>query len=248
MSNTPTPQTDTPLLEHLIELRKRLLHAIFGVLIIAIALSPFANTLYQYLAQPLIALLPAGSSMIATEVASPFLVPFKLVLFSAICLSTPWIAWQVWQFVAPGLYKNEKRLLLPMLATSIILFYTGIAFAYWVIFPIVFAFLTQSAPQGVQVMTDINQYLSFVLVLFLAFGCAFQLPVITVALIQTGVATVEGLKKKRPFIIIGCFTIGMFLTPPDVISQTLLAIPMWLLFETGIIAASIIKKPHTDKP
>ena len=183
--------------------------------------------------------------MIATEVASPFLTPFKLSLVLAIFIAIPYILHQLWSFVAPGLYKNEKRIALPLLVSSIILFYAGIAFAYYVVFPLVFSFFTSVAPDGVTIMTDINRYLDFVLKLFFAFGIAFEIPIATVLLVWTGASDVDSLRKKRPYIIVGCFVVGMLLTPPDIISQLLLALPMWILFELGIIFSMVTKKPET---
>ena len=219
-----------PLVAHLTELRDRLLRALLSVLLIFICLFPFANEIYTFVSEPLRALLPEGSSMIATDVASPFLTPFKLTLVTAIFLAIPVILYQLWAFVAPGMYRTEKRVAFPLLASSVILFYAGAAFAYFVVFPLIFAFFTSVGPSDVAVMTDINRYLDFVLKLFFAFGIAFEIPIAAVILIWTGVMTPEALAKKRPFIIVGCFVFGMLLTPPDVISQSLLAIPMWMLF------------------
>lgn len=188
------------------------------------------------------ALLPPGSQMIATEVASPFLAPFKLTLVVALFLAIPAVLHQAWAFIAPGLYENEKALALPLLASSILLFYAGAAFAYYVVFPLLFQFFTTTGPESVAIMTDINQYLNFVLKLFFAFGVAFEIPIATFLLIWTGATSVEALSKKRPYIVIACFVVGMLLTPPDVISQSLLAIPMWLLFEVGILASRLFKR------
>ena len=223
-----------PLIEHLIELRSRILKSLLAVLIVFLPLFYYANTIYGFVSEPLRAFLPEGSSMIATEVASPFLTPFKLALVLAIFVSIPVILHQCWAFVAPGLYSNEKKIALPLLISSILLFYAGMAFAYYVVFPLVFGFFTSIAPAGVTIMTDINRYLDFVLKLFFAFGLAFEIPIATLLLLWTGATTVTALKNKRPYVIVGCFVLGMLLTPPDVISQILLAIPMWLLFELGI--------------
>jgi sec-independent protein translocase protein TatC len=222
------------LVSHLIELRDRLLRGIVIVLVMTVALLPFANDLYRLLAQPLMAHLPESSSMIATEVAAPFLTPFKLTLITAIVLSVPVLLYQIWSFVAPGLYKNERQIVLPLVVSSTLLFFLGIAFAYFVVFPLMFAFFTQAAPEGIAVMTDISKYLDFVLKLFFAFGIAFEVPVATVLLVWAGITTVERLREKRPYIIVAAFVFGMLLTPPDVISQTLLAVPVWLLFEVGL--------------
>lgn len=226
--------TEQPLIYHLIELRDRLLRVVLVVGVVFLALFPFSNKLFSWLSGPLMAHMPEGSSMIAIEVASPFLIPFKLTLFLALFLSIPYVLYQLWSFVAPGLYKHERRLVYPLLVSSTVLFYAGAAFAYFVVFPLVFAFFTGTAPDGVSVMTDISRYLDFVLTLFFAFGMAFEVPVFTVLLVWTGMATQEGLREKRPYIIVGAFVIGMLLTPPDIISQTLLAVPVWLLFELGV--------------
>lgn len=233
-----TPQ---PLVAHLTELRDRLLRAVLAILVAFICLFPFANEIYAFVAEPLQSLLPEGSSMIATEVASPFLTPFKLTLVLAIFVAIPYVLFQVWAFVAPGMYKQEKRIAFPLLASSVLLFYSGAAFAYYVVFPLIFAFFTSIGPAGVTVMTDINRYLDFVLKLFFAFGVAFEIPIAAVILIWSGVTTPDNLAKKRPYIVIGCFVIGMLMTPPDIISQSLLAIPMWLLFELGIFFGRLIK-------
>jgi sec-independent protein translocase protein TatC len=227
------------LVSHLAELRDRLLRSVVMVLIITLALLPFANNLYRLLARPLMAHLPESSSMIATEVAAPFLTPFKLTLITAIILAVPVLLYQIWSFVAPGLYKNERQLVLPLVVSSTLLFFLGIAFAYFAVFPLMFAFFTQAAPEGIAVMTDISKYLDFVLKLFFAFGIAFEVPVATVLLIWAGITTVERLQEKRPYIIVAAFVFGMLLTPPDVISQTLLAVPVWLLFETGLWFARV---------
>ena len=229
------PDLEQPFLSHLIELRDRLLRVVIAVLAVFLVLFPFQNTVYSYLAQPLMAHLPEGTSMIATEVASPFLTPMKLAFVAAIFLSMPFILYQFWAFVAPGLYKHERKMVLPLVVSSSVLFYVGMAFAYFVVFPLVFAFLTGTAPEGVAVMTDIGRYLDFVLTLFFAFGFAFEVPIATIILVWIGVTTPENLAAKRPYIIVGAFVVGMMLTPPDVISQTLLALPMWVLFELGIV-------------
>lgn len=226
-----------PLISHLVELRDRLLRVVLAVLLIAAALFPFANDLYILLSEPLLAHLPETSSMIATEVASPFLAPFKLTLTSAIMLAMPVLLYQVWAFIAPGLYKHEKKLLFPLMFASTVLFFLGVLFAFYVVFPVIFGFLTQAAPQGVAVMTDISSYLDFVLKLFFAFGLAFEVPIATMLMVWSGMSTRESLREKRPYVIVGAFVIGMLLTPPDVISQTLLALPVWLLFELGLFCS-----------
>ena len=239
--SSQTEEEGQPLIEHLVELRNRILHSLTAVIIIFFPLFFFANDLYTFISQPLREFLPEGTSMIATEVASPFLTPFKLSLVLSLFAAMPYILHQIWGFVAPGLYSNEKRVAFPLLLSSILLFYAGIAFAFFVVFPLVFAFFTSVAPDGVAIMTDINRYLDFVLKLFFAFGLAFEIPIATMLLIWTGATSVESLKKKRPYVIIGCFIVGMILTPPDVISQILLAIPMWVLFELGIIFSAVIR-------
>ena len=231
------------LLDHLIELRDRLLHMVLAVLILFLALFPFSEQIFTAVAQPLLALMPEGTSMIATSVTSPFLVPFKLVLLLAVLLAVPYLLHQMWAFVAPGLYSHEKRLAAPLLVSSVFLFYCGIAFAYFVVFPLLFAFFIAVAPEGVSVMTDIGQYLDFIIAIFFAFGIAFEVPVATFLLILAGATTADKMAKKRPYIIVGAFVIGMMLTPPDVISQSLLAIPMWALFEIGLILSRIFIKP-----
>jgi len=237
-----THDTPQPLVTHLVELRDRLLRAVLSVLVVFICLFPFANDIYAFVSETLRELLPQGSSMIATEVASPFLTPFKLTLVVALFLAIPYVLFQVWAFVAPGMYRKEKRIALPLLASSVLLFYAGAAFAYFVVFPLIFAFFTSVGPSDITVMTDINRYLDFVLKLFFAFGIAFEIPIAAVILILTGVTTPDKLASKRPWIIVGCFVAGMLLTPPDVISQSLLALPMWLLFELGILFGRILHR------
>ena len=236
---------DQPLIAHLIELRDRLIRILVVILLFFLAFIAFANDLYAYLADPLQSLLPEGASMIATQVASPFLAPFKLALYLSVYCGAPMILYQLWGFIAPGLYDNEKKIAGPLLISSIFLFYAGMAFAYFVVFPLVFGFFTTIGPTGVTVMTDIDAYLSFVLKLFLAFGLAFEIPVATMLLIKAGIASPESLKSKRPYVFIGCFVVGMLVTPPDVISQTLLAVPMWLLFEVGLIGSRFLGQPKS---
>lgn len=231
---------------HLIELRDRLLRILIAVLVVFLCLMPFANDLYLMLSEPLMSALPAGTTMIATEVAAPFLIPFKFALVFALFLTVPIFLHQMWGFVAPGLYKKERKLVLPLLLVSTILFYLGVLFAYSVVFPLVFNFLTNAAPDGVTVMTDISRYLEFVIKMFFAFGLAFEVPIVTYVVILAGITTADDLAKKRPYVIIGAFILGMFLTPPDAISQTLLAIPMWLLFELGLLAARKFIPPKEE--
>ncbi|WP_438436546.1 Sec-independent protein translocase subunit TatC [Kluyvera georgiana] len=223
-----------PLIAHLIELRKRLLNCIIAVIVIFLALVYFANDIYQLVSAPLIKQMPVGATMIATDVASPFFTPIKLTFMVSLILSAPVILYQVWAFVAPALYKHERRLVVPLLISSTLLFYIGMAFAYFVVFPLAFGFLTHTAPEGVLVSTDIKSYLDFVMSLFIAFGVSFEVPVAIVLLCWVGVTTPDDLRKKRPCVLVGAFVVGMLLTPPDVFSQTLLAIPMYCLFEVGV--------------
>ena len=248
MTDAIPPQADQeqPLIAHLSELRDRLLRALACVFAIFLVLTFFANDIYHAVALPLMAQMPENTTMIATEVASPFLVPFKLAFFTAVFFSMPYILYQAWAFVAPGLYKKEMRFAFPLLVTSIILFYVGIAFAYFIVFPLLFGFLTSAAPAGVSVMTDISHYLDFILKLFFAFGMAFEVPIATILLITTGVTTTEALAEKRAYIVVGAFAVGMLLTPPDIVSQFLLAIPIWLLFESGLILSKYFKGPEED--
>jgi len=240
-----TPQ---PLVAHLTELRDRLLRSILAVLLVFCALFAFANDIYAYVSEPLRALLPEGSTMIATEVASPFLTPFKLTMVTAVFLAIPYVLYQLWSFVAPGMYRNEKKLAIPLLVSSVLLFYAGAAFAYFVVFPLIFGFFTSVGPSDVTIMTDINRYLDFVLKLFFAFGLAFEIPIAAVIMIRVGVTTADDLARKRPYIIVGCFVLGMLLTPPDIISQSLLAVPMWLLFEAGVVFGRMITPQGESSP
>jgi sec-independent protein translocase protein TatC len=246
-SEPDEPGAEQPFLSHLIELRDRLMRMALGIALVFLMLFPFANELYVYVASPLMAQLPEGSTMIATQVASPFLTPFKLALVAAVFLSMPWSLYQIWAFVAPGLYRHEKRLAVPLLVSSIVLFYLGMLFAYYVVFPLVFAFMAGTTPEGVAMMTDISAYLDFVLALFFAFGVAFEIPIATILLVATGMTTPEALGRKRPFVIVGVFVAGMLLTPPDVISQTLLAVPMWLLFELGILFSRLLLRRRSAR-
>ena len=235
-----------PLVAHLRELRDRFRNALIAVFVAFLGLFPFANQLYTYVSEPLRSLLPEGSSMIATEVTSPFLTPFKLSLVLAVFIAMPVILAQLWGFIAPGLYKSEKRIAIPLLTSSVVLFYAGVAFAYYVVFPLLFGFFTTVGPVDISVMTDINRYLDFVLKLFFAFGLAFEVPVAAVILILTGVVTADQLANNRSYVIVGCFVMGMLLTPPDIVSQTLLALPMWLLFEIGLVMGRILSRSPSD--
>ncbi len=247
-------------ISHLVELRDRILRVVLCVLLVFLGLAAYSNEIYSFLAGPLLAHMPKNSTMIAIDVASPFFTPFKLAFIVAIFASIPVILYQFWAFVAPGLYKHEQRLVFPLLLASTLLFYIGVAFAYFVVFPIIFAFLTAAAPEGVSVMTDIAKYLDFVLALFFAFGICFEVPIFTIVLVWTGITTPADLAEKRPYVIVGVFVIAMFLTPPDAISQTLLAVPMWMLFELGLLFSKLFVPkpdsvdeensilPHLDKP
>ncbi|MCJ0826378.1 twin-arginine translocase subunit TatC [Luteimonas sp. 50] len=235
------------LLDHLVELRARLLRAVAGLLLLFVALLPFANRLYAWLAQPLLDKLPAGGQLIAVEVASPFFAPLKLAFFVAVVVAMPWLLYQAWAFVAPGLYKREKRLALPLLASALALFYAGCAFAYFIVLPAVFAFLQKVTPAGVAMMTDINAYLDFVLVIFLAFGASFELPVALVILVLLGWVTPAQLREWRGYAIVGIFVVAAVITPPDVVSQLLLALPMVALYEVGILAARAVARPQASR-
>lgn len=231
---------EQPLVQHLLELRTRLLKSIAAIAVGFLCLVFFSNDLYSFFSAPIQALLPDGSTMIATDVASPFFAPFKLTAFLALFLAMPYVLFQVWSFIAPGLYEQEKKLAMPLFISSVLLFYLGIAFCYYIVFPLVFGFFTSVAPVGISVTPDINSYLNFILKLFFAFGLAFEIPVATVILVRTGITSHSALTKKRPYIIVCCFIFGMLLTPPDVISQSLLAIPTWLLFEFGLILSRFV--------
>lgn len=246
---TESVKQTSPLIEHLIELRNRLLYCLGAVTVVFLGLVAFANDIYAFVAEPMLALLPEGTSMIATEVATPFLTPFKLTFFVSLVIALPYLLYQIWSFLAPGLYENEKSLIAPLIGSSVLLFYAGITFAYFIVFPLVFGFFTSIAPEGVTVMTDISSYLDFVTKLFLAFGVVFEIPVAIILLIRSGAVSSDTLAEKRAYVIVGCFILGMLLTPPDVISQLLLAIPMYLLYECGIVIGKRItpkKKPNND--
>ena len=247
VNQSPEPQEAT-FISHLLELRDRLLRAVGAVLLLFLVAAPFANTLYEYLAAPLMSALPEGNTMISTEPHGPFFVPFKFAFAFATAVAMPYLLYQLWAFVAPGLYDSEKRLAVPLLISSSGLFYLGILFAYFIVFPVIFAFFTSTAPEGVAVMTDINAYLSFVLKLFFAFGLAFEVPVATVLMVRMGVTTTTSLAAKRPYIIVGAFVVGMLLTPPDLFSQTMLAIPVWILFEAGLYVSKMIKPRESGDP
>ncbi|PJE78108.1 Sec-independent protein translocase protein TatC [invertebrate metagenome] len=243
-TSNPRSDKEQPLVQHLLELRSRILKSLLAVAVVFAALFYFSNEIYLFVSEPLRAHLPEGSTMIATEVASPFLAPFRLTAILSLFIAIPFILHQIWAFISPGLYRHEKRIAVPLLVASVMLFYAGIAFAYFVAFPLIFAFFTSIGPDSVTVMTDINRYLDFILKLFFAFGLAFEIPVATVLLVWSGITTIENLKKKRPYVVVFCFVFGMLLTPPDVFSQSLLAIPMWMLFEMGIVFSRFVKHSH----
>ncbi|MGP7735014.1 twin-arginine translocase subunit TatC [Oceanimonas smirnovii] len=239
-------ESQQPLISHLVELRTRLLRALASVLVVFLGLVYFANDIYSLLATPLLKQLPEGAGMIATGVATPFLTPLKLTLIVSFFAAIPIVLYQIWAFIAPGLYKHEKRLIAPLVFSSALLFYAGAAFAYFVVFPLAFGFFTSMAPEGVTIATDIASYLDFVLGLFIAFGIAFEIPIATILLCWTGVTTPKDLAAKRPYVVVIVFIVGMLLTPPDVISQTLLAIPMWLLFEIGVFFGRFYVRKQED--
>ena len=238
---------EMPFLEHLIELRSRILRSLALVALLFIPIYYYAEPLFTFVSAPLTQALPDGSSMIATQVTTPFLTPFKLAIYTAIFVGVPFLLHQLWGFVSPGLYRSEKRFAFPLLFSSVVLFYAGMAFSYFLVFPLVFSFFVAVSPEGVQMMTDINQYLDFVLKMFLAFGIAFEIPVATFLLAWSGLSTADSMANKRPYVIIGCFVAGMLLTPPDVVSQLLLALPTWLLFEFGILMARFVEKRGTSE-
>ncbi len=245
----PTAAPDGPqetFLSHLIELRTRLVRAIVAVVVVLLCLFPWAKEIYAALAAPLLRVLPKGASMIATDVTGTFLVPLKVTLMSAFLLALPYVLWQVWAFVAPGLYQHEKRLALPVIVSSFVFFLVGMAFAYFVVFPIAFGFFAAYTPEGVTMMTDIDKYLSFVLTMFIAFGLTFEVPVVVIVLVRMRMVTLEKLRAIRPYVIVGAFVMGAIFTPPDVVSQLLLALPLWLLYEFGLLMARFFVPPVVD--
>ena len=241
-----TSDTQESFLSHLIELRTRLMRSIIAVIVALLALFPFAKDIYGALAKPLLRVLPHGATMIATDVTGTFLVPLKVTLMAAFLVALPYVLWQAWAFVAPGLYQHEKRLVLPVLVSSCLFFVLGMSFAYFFVFPVAFGFFAGYAPAGVQMMTDIDKYLSFVMTMFIAFGITFETPVVVVVLVRMRVVTLEKLKSIRPYVIVGAFVIGAIFTPPDVISQSLLAVPLWLLYELGLVLARFVATPAPD--
>ncbi len=239
-------EAEDTFISHLIEMRDRLLRAVIAVVLIFICLFPWAQDIYALLARPLLAALPKGGQMIATEITTPFFVPMKVTMMAAFLLALPWVFYQAWAFVAPGLYQHEKRLGVPLVIASVILFVTGMAFAYFLVFPLVFHFIVSVTPTGVAVMTDIGKYLDFVLTMFMAFGITFQVPIAVVLLVKMGMVSVARLREIRPYVIVGAFVVGAIFTPPDVVSQFMLATPLWVLYELGIIVAALISKPRPE--
>ncbi len=238
--------TEDTFISHLVEMRDRLLRAVLVIVVIFVCLFPWAQDIYALLAKPLLAALPKGGQMIATEITTPFFVPMKVTLMAAFLLALPWVFYQAWAFVAPGLYRHEKRIGVPLVIASVILFVMGMAFAYFLVFPLVFHFIVSVTPTGVAVMTDIGKYLDFVLTMFLAFGVTFEVPIAVVLLVKMGMVSVAKLREIRPYVIVGAFVIGAIFTPPDVISQFMLAMPLWVLYELGIIVAAMITKPKPE--
>ena len=234
------------LIGHLLELRRRLLNSALTLLLIFFCLFPFQNRVFEWVARPMIQRLPAGSSMIATGVAAPFMTPMKLCLVVALFLSVPVFLYHIWRFISPALYQRERRMFLPLLVSSVVLFYSGVAFAYFVLFPVAFAFLNTAAPEGVRVMTDINAYLDFVLTIFFAFGVAFEVPVVVVVLVRLGVVELKKLQSIRGYVIVGAFVVGAIFTPPDVLSQCMLAVPLWLLYEFGLLVARFVSVSKSE--
>lgn len=249
MSDPTDPKTgaELTLIDHLIELRDRIMKSLAAILVVFLSLFYWSNDIYTFVADPLISVLPENMGMIAIDPTSPFFAPFKLTFFVALLLAAPYILYQLWSFIAPGLYKNEKALAIPLFVSSVVLFYAGIAFAYYILFGFVFSFFVSVAPDGILVMPDINSFLSFALAIFLAFGIAFEIPIAVFLLIWTGMVEPEDLVEKRPYVIVGCFVVGMLLTPPDPFTQSMLAIPMWMLFEVGIYFGRFAKKKQAEE-
>lgn len=239
--------TGESFIAHLVELRKRLMNAVVAVLVVFVVLFHWASDLYTVLAEPLLSKLPKGGQMIATDVTTPFFVPLKVALMAAFLITLPYTLYQIWRFVAPGLYEHEKRMVWPLIIASTTLFFCGMGFAYFAVFPIVFGFITSSAPLGVAVMTDIDKYLSFVLTMFMAFGMTFQVPVAVVLMVRMGFVTVAKLREIRPYVVVGAFVVGAIFTPPDVVSQSMLALPLWLLYEAGILVAVWVGRKNPEE-
>jgi len=247
LKTTDEEQKELTLIDHLIELRDRILKCLIAIVVLFLALFAFANDIYTYVAAPLLAALPEGTSMIAIDPTSPFFAPFKLTFYVAFLLAAPYILYQLWSFIAPGLYKNEKQVAIPLFISSVVLFYSGIAFARYILFGIVFSFFISVAPEGIQVAPDISSFLSFALTIFFAFGVAFEIPIAVFLLVWAGLAEPNSLAEKRPYVVVGCFIVAMLLTPPDPFTQSLLALPMWALFELGILAGRIVKKKKEEE-
>ena len=243
---TPDNTAQETFLSHLVELRTRLLHSVIAILVVVFALFPFAKDIYALLAQPLLRALPQGATMIATDVTGTFLVPLKVTLMAAFLIALPYVLWQAWAFVAPGLYQHEKRLALPVIVSSCVFFAIGMAFAYFFVFPVMFGFFAGYTPAGVQMMTDIDKYLSFVLTMFLAFGLTFETPVVVIVLVRMRVVSLEKLRAARSYVIVGAFVVAAIFTPPDVLSQFMLAMPLWLLYELGLFLARFVSVPKKD--
>ncbi|WXT99569.1 MAG: Sec-independent protein translocase protein TatC [Catillopecten margaritatus gill symbiont] len=239
---------DMTLIQHLVELRDILLRSVIAILVIFVGLFPFANEVYAFIAAPIIGVLPTGSNIIAIGVISPFLTPLKMALIIAVYLAMPYLLYQIWSFIAPALYKHEKRMIMPLVISSTLLFYAGLLFSFYIVFPVIFGFLSSIGPSVVDFTPDIQYYLDFVLKVSFAFGVAFEVPIATILIIMFNMTTIEKLKKNRPYVVIGAFILGMLLTPPDIISQTLIAIPMWLLFEAGLIFAPMFKRQESKEP
>ena len=246
-ASPPSEGLQETFISHLIELRSRLMRSIIAVVVVLFALFPWAKDIYAVLAAPLLRALPVGATMIATDVTGTFFVPLKVTLMAAFLLALPYVLWQVWAFVAPGLYQHERRLAVPVLVSSFLCFVAGMAFAYFIVFPIAFGFFAGYAPAGVTMMTDIDKYLSFVLTMFIAFGITFETPVVVIVLVRFGIVSLEKLRAIRPYMIVGAFVIGAVFTPPDVVSQLLLAVPLWLLFELGLLLARFVQRPATGE-
>lgn len=246
MSEEPEKLAEGPLISHLLELRDRLIRALAAVILVFIPCAIFMNDIFTFIARPLLAKLPEGGQLIATSVISPFMTPFKMAMFAAVFIAMPYVLYQAWAFVAPGLYRHEKRFAVPLLLSSIVLFYCGVAFAYFVVFPVMFQFFASTTPEGVAMMTDISQYMSFVLTMFFVFGIAFEVPIAVVLLVLTDLISVEKLGSNRGFVLIGMFVIAAFLTPPDAISQTIMALPMYLLYESGLFLARMMQKMRRE--
>jgi sec-independent protein translocase protein TatC len=242
---TADPAQEQSFLSHLIELRSRLVRAAIAILIVFLALSPFMKEIFDVLSEPMMAALPTGSKLLATGVITPFMVPLKVTLFSAFIIALPYVLWQVWAFVAPGLYRHEKKLAAPLIVSSVAMFAAGVAYCYFIVFKLIFRFIANFAPMSVTVSPDIEAYFSFVMGMFLAFGITFEVPIVVVLLVRFGVASVEKLKQVRPYVIVGAFIVAAIFTPPDVVSQLLLAIPLVLLYELGIILARFVQKPKS---